>query len=125
MVQRIQNLGVAVVIPQQIIYLYSLTSYCYGPPVGRGTTHKESSNMLRFIGSIKEHSFWPSCRQDIILEIMQYIYKIHNQGTTVSFIWVPAHVGVEGNELADKFAKISLNMDNIEIDTASAKQKES
>lgn len=36
------------------------------------------------------------------------IAKLERQGRSVNFQWVPAHVGVEGNEVADKVAKSSF-----------------
>lgn len=44
-------------------------------------------------------------RQDIMLEIAQTVYRIKRVGVIVKFIWIPAHIGVDGNELADKNAK--------------------
>ncbi len=31
--------------------------------------------------------------------------RIQKPGTAVHLIWIPAHTGVKGDELADKFAK--------------------
>lgn len=62
-----------------------------------------------------------NCRQDIIIEIMQLMYRIHEYDRVVSCLWVPAHVGIDGNEMADKHAKRSLNKNNVEIDAKISK----
>ncbi len=52
----------------------------------------DSSSALISIG------YGKSCRLDILNEVYQIILRLHNNGTNVSFVWVPAHVGVKGNE---------------------------
>ena len=43
----------------------------------------------------------------LVLDILEWLFLIEQRGQTVSFCWVPAHVGVQGNELADSLAKKS------------------
>ena len=47
-------------------------------------------------------------RSDLLAELMFLLYNIKRAGGEVGFLWVPAHVGVEGNELADRAAKRAL-----------------
>ena len=58
-----------------------------------------------------------SCRQDLIIVIHNTLYRIHKRGLTVCFIWVPAHVGIEGNEGVDIVAKQSLKSNTVDIET--------
>lgn len=44
-------------------------------------------------------------RKDLIHEILMMIYWSQTLGINVRFVWVPARVRVEGNELTDKYAK--------------------
>ncbi len=69
----------------------------------------DSLSALISIGSGK------SCRLDILNEIYQIILRLHNNGKNVSFIWVPAHVGVKGNEEVDLLAKQSLKSQTIDL----------
>jgi hypothetical protein len=39
-------------------------------------------------------------------------YLTNNSPHTLSFLWIPSHIGIQGNELADKFAKQGLNLRN-------------
>lgn len=45
-------------------------------------------------------------RPDIALEKTRSIFRIKRNGTVVKIMWVPAHIGIERNRLADKFAKV-------------------
>jgi hypothetical protein len=51
-------------------------------------------------------------RKDILLDILQLASGLQKAGLKFSFLWVPAHIGVEGNELAKKAA----GKDNIDAD---------
>lgn len=42
---------------------------------------------------------------NIINEIYYTLYKIQNKGIVTSIVWIPSHVGIKGNEEADKIAR--------------------
>jgi ribonuclease HI len=47
-------------------------------------------------------------RQDLVHQILKIHDKLYTQGITTELIWVPSHVGIHGNEMADFSAKIGL-----------------
>ena len=65
------------------------------------------------LAALQSIQSWNSNRQDLLLETQHSLYRLHRTGIFVRFCWVPAHVGIKGNEGADKNAKIATKMDNI------------
>ena len=53
----------------------------------------------------------------LLCDIRYLVYQIRNAGGNVQFSWIPSHVGIRGNEKADKLAKESLLLEpsNIQL----------
>ena len=51
----------------------------------------------------------------LICEIRYNVFMLQNKGVSISFAWVPSHVGIIGNEMEDKAAKVSLNHSRVDI----------
>ena len=66
-------------------------------------------------------SFHSNSRQDILYSVLQSITRIVHQGGQVRFLWVPAHVGVRGNERADELAKRALMKANADMQISISK----
>ena len=47
----------------------------------------------------------------LVIDILEWLYLLRNRGKNVEFCWVPAHVGIGGNEKADALAKEALGID--------------
>ncbi len=62
-----------------------------------------------------------SVREDLITETRHILLNIRNLGIEVQFCWVPAHIGIKGNEKADKIAKEALEKEQVEINTSMGK----
>lgn len=76
----------------------------------------DSSSVL---GSLR--SFISKSRQDILYEVLQLSTNLVSKGSQVKFMWVPAHVGIRGNEMADKLAKRALLKDTVELQISLSK----
>nr|XP_055030059.1 uncharacterized protein LOC129419084 isoform X2 [Misgurnus anguillicaudatus] len=70
----------------------------------------DSASALISIQNINSQS-----RQDIVIEIVQMASKLIKDGVKVGCVWIPAHKGVVGNELADKNAKEATELENINL----------
>ena len=57
-----------------------------------------------------------SSREDVVIEILSVAHQLEVRGCAVQLQWVPAHVGLAGNELADRAAKAAAaNRDAIPV----------
>ena len=66
-------------------------------------------------------SFHSNSRQDILYQVLHTFTRIHRKGGQVTFFWVPAHVGLQGNERADKLAKRALKANRVEMQVSISK----
>ncbi len=58
----------------------------------------------------------------MIFEVMQSLFRISQSGLIVNFMWVPSHMGVDGNEVADHLAKLALKHAQIDIKVSMSKR---
>ena len=69
-------------------------------PVSSFTIFSDSRSVLAALRCFNPSSFNPH-----VLAAMEWLYLLHRKGYRISFCWVPAHVGVPGNEKADRLAR--------------------
>ena len=53
--------------------------------------------------------------QDILYEKLLKTSRLTQQGREITFMWVPAHLGIQGNEKADKSAKEAVKKEEVEM----------
>lgn len=64
----------------------------------------DSMSVLQALDSVKN---W-SKQSYMVLEIRKRIHILRERGKEVSFFWIPAHVGILGNERVDLAAKSAI-----------------
>ena len=72
------------------------------------------SDSAAVLGSIQS---FRSCRMDLLNEVYLCLYRLEQRGASVSFLWIPAHVGIWGNEKADGLAKKALENPEPQVNT--------
>ncbi|RUS83367.1 hypothetical protein EGW08_008870 [Elysia chlorotica] len=60
-------------------------------------------------------------RNPRILKVLERIHEIQTGGKRIVLCWIPSHVGIEGNEMADELAKIGLEPTQLQIPASDAK----
>ena len=50
----------------------------------------------------------------LLSDVRTRMYNISKEGSKVELAWIPSHVGIHGNEIADKLAKEGLSRDIID-----------
>ena len=51
----------------------------------------------------------------LIGEIRYNVFMLQNKGIRIYLAWIPSHIGLKGNERADKAAKRALNNDKVDL----------
>ncbi|XP_076029819.1 uncharacterized protein LOC143018344 [Oratosquilla oratoria] len=72
--------------------------------------HTDSQSLLGSLESIQ-----PSHNVRLLTSILALLLKLHQQGRSVTLNWVPSHVGVPGNELADAAAEAARKRPEIDV----------
>lgn len=92
--------GVASVFTAEVFAIILALKIIFTLPVSSFTIFSDSRSAL----SAVKH-FSPSSLHPLVLSVLEWLYLLQRRGYHVEFCWVPAHVGVAGNEKADRLAK--------------------
>ncbi|GBN71265.1 hypothetical protein AVEN_229713-1 [Araneus ventricosus] len=68
--------------------------------------YTDSLSVLRSLDSVHDHT------HPLVFNVLDILEKLASQGFIIYLCWIPSHVGIIGNEQADKAAKsatISIN----------------
>lgn len=97
--ERLNN-SLSVYTAELVAMLIALSWVECNKPKNKVLIASDSSSTLVSIQNAMSKS-----RLDIVLEIIQLIDRLQHSNIKVVFLWVPAHIGVRGNELAVGLAK--------------------
>ncbi len=62
-------------------------------------------------------------RKGMIIEIIQELHSLKQISIKVQFLWVPAHIGLKGNEEADNLAEKAIEQETVDIQIPLVDQK--
>jgi ribonuclease HI len=74
------------------------------------------SDSLSALRAISE--YYPS--HPLVQSIHDNLYSLRRRGIAISFMWIPGHVGIRGNEMADAAAKEALSTPITDFDRISS-----
>jgi len=78
-------------------------------------TTGQYSYIIRLPECINIHTNRKGSRPVILSEIQELITEIDNMGIPLHLEWIPSHIDIKGNEIADELAKNALNKDTIDL----------
>jgi ribonuclease HI len=93
----------------EILAIRTALSYILSNPRGRYIIFTDSLSSLMALDSRKISCNTHPC----ILQCKQIYYDLQNSGHDVTLSWVPAHMGILGNEIADEMAKNASSSENV------------
>jgi ribonuclease HI len=76
---------------------------------GKFIFYVDSLSVLQSLSCPNDHS------NPLIFDVLSHLDKLKSKGFIVLFCWVPSHVGIRGNEMADTAAKSSVDPCNIAL----------
>ena len=82
----------------ELFAIYLALQCILGLPESSFTIFSDSRSALAGLGTLYSSHPW-------VLRIHSFLMNLHARKKSVAFCWVPSHVGIPGNELADAAAK--------------------
>ncbi|GBM16438.1 putative RNA-directed DNA polymerase from transposon X-element [Araneus ventricosus] len=90
--------------------LFALEEIC-DRPQNKYLIYTDSLSVLKSLISNHNHSH----KNPLVLNVLNLLDKLDSRGFTVLLCWVPSHVGIVGNEKADRAAKLAITSTNATI----------
>ena len=69
------------------------------------------SDSLSAVQAIKNER--TDCRPNMLNEIYEHVNSIEND---ITITWIPSHVGIKGNEMADRIAQHAITNENVQVE---------
>ncbi|XP_059149873.1 uncharacterized protein LOC131936811 [Physella acuta] len=87
------------------IFTAELTAILMALEYAPTTPHTSISILSDSLSALQAIKGGECCRDDIAEEILHKCSEWKQRGRSVQMIWIPSHIGIQGNEYADKAAK--------------------
>jgi ribonuclease HI len=89
----------------ELTALLEATKWCLNQ---NGTNFVIFTDSLSSLQALQANTNLKKGRADLLTKIKNHNKTLRNQNKFLTYCWIPAHVGVEGNEKADELAKQAL-----------------
>ena len=96
--------------PEATVFSAELTAIIMAINQIKSSNSKQSMKFVIYsdsrsaVESLKNYEM----RNPLVLEIKQQLNKLYSRGVDIEICWIPAHVGIPGNEKADEKAKSGI-----------------
>jgi ribonuclease HI len=95
------------VFSSELFAIFSALFWVYQNNIKQSVIYTDSLSSLKSIGSLDHKT------NHIVKNIITLLGHIFDKKYRVSLVWVPAHVGIDGNEVADSLAKMALQSPDV------------
>lgn len=98
--------GIASIESCEMYAIHAALSYTVSTELDNVLIISDSRSSLKKLKEI----FYLKNVHPLLIKITKQIFTLITRGTIIKFLWIPSHVGIEGNERADRWARRSSTL---------------
>ncbi|CAK1580392.1 unnamed protein product [Parnassius mnemosyne] len=104
-VQKMKSPPESSVFTGEMLAILQAIKYCYSFKLKSSVIFSDSLSSLQ---ALLCNPFYDISRNPLIFEIKKLLFLYQFQNINISLVWIPSHIGISGNEYADKLAKQAI-----------------